>query len=184
MVEDIEVARAELTQRGAKVSELFHYEGIRGPTLPGPDPERGSYRSYATFSDPDGNGWVLQEIHERLPGRGLSVDVPSLTDLLKETEEHHGKYSATRRAPLVEVVRRLRRRARAGADTRAGRARRGSPPQGSLLTRSSYLPELTLRRSVPMRDARLRPRARARLYRSPASGGGRTRDPEGGAPGR
>jgi catechol 2,3-dioxygenase-like lactoylglutathione lyase family enzyme len=92
VVDDVEVARAELNAKGAKVSEPFHYEGIRGPQLPGPDPERGTYRSYATFNDPDGNGWVLQEIHERLPGRGFTVDVPSLTELLKETEEHHGDY--------------------------------------------------------------------------------------------
>ncbi len=95
VVDDIEVARAELTERGADVSEPFHYEGIRGPQLPGPDPERGSYRSYAAFSDPDGNGWVLQEIHDRLPGRGLSLDVPSLTGLLREAEARHGEFERT-----------------------------------------------------------------------------------------
>jgi catechol 2,3-dioxygenase-like lactoylglutathione lyase family enzyme len=92
VVDDIEVARAELIGRGADVSEPFHYEGIRGPQLPGPDPDRGSYRSYASFEDPDGNGWVLQEIHDRLPGRGLSLDVGSLTALLRETEEQHGDF--------------------------------------------------------------------------------------------
>jgi hypothetical protein len=69
VVSDIDAARAELAGRGVKVSEVFHYGGIRGPRLPGPDPAGGSYRSYASFSDPDGNGWLLQEIKTRLPGR-------------------------------------------------------------------------------------------------------------------
>jgi hypothetical protein len=55
-----------LISRGVEVSELFHLDG--GP-VPGPDPERRSYQTYASFSDPDGNGWLLQEITERLPGR-------------------------------------------------------------------------------------------------------------------
>ncbi len=59
----------------------------------GPDPEHRSYRTFASFSDPDGNGWLLQEITTRLPGRGLSnLDVLTLTDLLVETEQHHGEY--------------------------------------------------------------------------------------------
>jgi catechol 2,3-dioxygenase-like lactoylglutathione lyase family enzyme len=95
VVDDIEAARADLIRKGAEVSEPFHYDGVHGPELPGADPERGSYRSYASFSDPDGNGWLLQEVHERLPGRGLSVDVESMTALLKETEEHHGEYERT-----------------------------------------------------------------------------------------
>ena len=58
--------------------------------------QRRSYVSFATFSDPDGNGWLLQEIKTRLPGRGLSsMDVATLTDLLREAEEHHGKYEPT-----------------------------------------------------------------------------------------
>jgi catechol 2,3-dioxygenase-like lactoylglutathione lyase family enzyme len=65
-VYDIDAAREELIGRGVEVSELFHLDG--GP-VPGPDPERRSYQTYATFSDPDGNGWLLQEIKERLPGR-------------------------------------------------------------------------------------------------------------------
>ena len=47
------------------------------------------------FSDPDGNGWLLQEVKTRLPGRGLSLDVATLTELLRETEEHHGQYEPT-----------------------------------------------------------------------------------------
>jgi catechol 2,3-dioxygenase-like lactoylglutathione lyase family enzyme len=66
VVSDIDAARAELLGRGVEVSELFHLDG--GPK-PGPDPQRRSYQTYASFTDPDGNGWLLQEITERLPGR-------------------------------------------------------------------------------------------------------------------
>jgi hypothetical protein len=95
VVDDIEAARAELIAKGVDVSEPFHFTGIRGPRLPGPDPERGSYRSYASFSDPDGNGWLLQEVKTRLPGRGLSIDVATLEELLQETEKRHGAYEPT-----------------------------------------------------------------------------------------
>jgi catechol 2,3-dioxygenase-like lactoylglutathione lyase family enzyme len=95
VVSDVEAARVELIGHGADVSEVFHYAGIRGPRLPGPDPERGSYRSWASFSDPDGNGWLLQEIKTRLPGRGLSHDVATLTELLREAEKRHGEYEPT-----------------------------------------------------------------------------------------
>jgi catechol 2,3-dioxygenase-like lactoylglutathione lyase family enzyme len=66
-VYDIDAARADLIARGVKVSELFHRvdEGF----APGPDPQRTSYNTYATFNDPDGNGFLLQEITKRLPGR-------------------------------------------------------------------------------------------------------------------
>lgn len=75
IVSDIEAARAELADRGVEVSEVFHDAGgvfHRAGTegrVPGPDPERRSYASYLSFSDPDGNGWLLQEITTRLPGR-------------------------------------------------------------------------------------------------------------------
>jgi catechol 2,3-dioxygenase-like lactoylglutathione lyase family enzyme len=95
VVDDVEAARAELVSRGADVSEPFHYAGIRGPRLPGPDPDRGTYRSYASFSDPDGNSWLLQEITTRLPGRGLSLDVATLTELLRDAEKRHGEYEPT-----------------------------------------------------------------------------------------
>jgi catechol 2,3-dioxygenase-like lactoylglutathione lyase family enzyme len=65
-VYDIHVAREELISRGAEVSEVFHLDGGR---VPGPDPEGRSYSTYASFGDPDGNGWLLQEIKARLPGR-------------------------------------------------------------------------------------------------------------------
>jgi catechol 2,3-dioxygenase-like lactoylglutathione lyase family enzyme len=66
-VSDIEAARDDLIARGVEVSELFHLDGAE--FLPGPDPERRSYLTYASFNDPDGNGWLLQEITARLPGR-------------------------------------------------------------------------------------------------------------------
>jgi catechol 2,3-dioxygenase-like lactoylglutathione lyase family enzyme len=69
IVSDIEAARAELVERGVDVSEVFHRAGPGKPPQNGPDPERRSYSSFATFSDPDGNGWLLQEITVRLPGR-------------------------------------------------------------------------------------------------------------------
>jgi catechol 2,3-dioxygenase-like lactoylglutathione lyase family enzyme len=67
VVSDIEAAREDLVSRGVEVSELFHRDG--GELLPGPDPERRSYLTYASFSDPDGNGWLLQEVTSRPPGR-------------------------------------------------------------------------------------------------------------------
>ncbi len=67
VVSDIEAARNALVAAGVDVSEVFHI-GPDGP-VPGPDPERRSYFSRATFSDPDGNFWLLQEITTRLPGR-------------------------------------------------------------------------------------------------------------------
>jgi len=75
VVDDIEAARAELSEHGVQVSEVFHDAGgvfhQAGTTarLPGPDPARTSYASFASFSDPDGNGWMLQEVTTRLPGR-------------------------------------------------------------------------------------------------------------------
>ena len=96
VVSDIEAARTELTARGANVSEAFHFTAFGGPPVPGHDPNNRTYGTYATFSDPDGNSWLLQEVKTRLPGRGLSnFDVATLTELLRETEERHGAYEAT-----------------------------------------------------------------------------------------
>jgi catechol 2,3-dioxygenase-like lactoylglutathione lyase family enzyme len=67
VVSDIDAARQDLISRGVEVSEVFHLDG--GRLVPGPDPSRRSYLSYASFSDPDGNGWLLQEVRARLPGR-------------------------------------------------------------------------------------------------------------------
>jgi len=103
VVSDIEAARQELVARGAKISEIFHagtpgaqfQSDGKSARVSGPAPNHASYGSFATFSDPDGNSWLLQEIKTRLPGRGLSIDDATLPDLLRETEERHGKYEPT-----------------------------------------------------------------------------------------
>ena len=101
MVDDIDAARAELIGYGVDASEVFHFDGGLHFTgtqgrLPGPDPERRSYLTFVSFNDPDGNGWVLQEIKQRLPGRGFSsMDVATLIGLLREAEQRHGEYEAT-----------------------------------------------------------------------------------------
>ena len=104
IVSEIEAARDELAGRDAGISEVFHAgtpgaqfqrDGTSG-RLSGPAPDRTSYRTFASFSDPDGNTWLLQEIRTRLPGRGLSnSDIATLTEMLREAEEHHGKYEPT-----------------------------------------------------------------------------------------
>src|SRR5262245_42372665 len=98
IVSDIDAARRELVARGAKISDVFH-AGAPGAQfqrndgrVSGPAPDHASYGSSATFNDPDGNGWLLQEIRTRLPGRGLSIDVATLSDLLREAEGRHGEY--------------------------------------------------------------------------------------------
>jgi catechol 2,3-dioxygenase-like lactoylglutathione lyase family enzyme len=99
IVEDIKAARADLIKRGAEVSELFHFEGPLTvepkDRAPGPDPQGGSYKTWASFNDPDGNAWLLQEVTTRLPGRGFSTDIATQTEVLREAEEHHGKYEPT-----------------------------------------------------------------------------------------
>jgi catechol 2,3-dioxygenase-like lactoylglutathione lyase family enzyme len=96
VVSDIEAARRELRSKGADVSETFHFAGFGGPPVPGPEPSGNSYATLATFSDPDGNSWLLQEIKTRLPGRGLSnLDIASLTEFLREAEMRHGDYQST-----------------------------------------------------------------------------------------
>jgi catechol 2,3-dioxygenase-like lactoylglutathione lyase family enzyme len=104
IVSDIEAARVKLLAQGIEVSEVFHggsqFAGTDEPYLfgrirvNGPDPEHSSYRSFASFKDPDGNGWLLQEVTTRLPGRGLSLDVRTLTEVLREAETRHGEYTA------------------------------------------------------------------------------------------
>jgi catechol 2,3-dioxygenase-like lactoylglutathione lyase family enzyme len=97
VVSDIEAARAELVDRGADVSEVFHRAGPGKPALSGPHPERGSYRSYASFSDPDGNSWLLQEVTARLPGRVDANDTTftsptELASALRRAEAAHGEH--------------------------------------------------------------------------------------------
>lgn len=69
VVSDIEAVRARLIELGVEVSEVTHRQGPGQPVRKGIHPERGSYASFATFSDPDGNTWLLQEVTTRLPGR-------------------------------------------------------------------------------------------------------------------
>jgi len=101
IVSDIEEARADLVGRGVDVSEVFHHDGLLGPQVTGPDPNRGSYGSFASFKDPDGNTWLLQEITTRLPGRewksapARKIDIGTLAELLHETEQYHGNYEKT-----------------------------------------------------------------------------------------
>jgi catechol 2,3-dioxygenase-like lactoylglutathione lyase family enzyme len=108
IVSDIEAACDELRGRGVEISEPFHgaadeYVGTDEPYLfgrvrvSGPDPKRGSYRSYASFSDPDGNGWLFQEITQRLPGRvdAAGTTFPSSTGLataLRRAAAAHGEH--------------------------------------------------------------------------------------------
>ncbi|MFL6279417.1 MAG: VOC family protein, partial [Vicinamibacterales bacterium] len=91
VVSDVEAARNQIIARGVAVSEIFHFDGDHHP-VPGLDPKLQSYGSYASFSDPDGNRWILQQIKTRLPGRGLGNDVATLTELLREAETRHGEY--------------------------------------------------------------------------------------------
>ena len=103
IVSDVEAARKELLSREIEVSEVFHTSRAGAQFRPdsngrvsGLAPDYRSYFSFATFNDPDGNTWLLQEITTRLPGRGLSnPDVTTLTELLRETEQHHGQYEPT-----------------------------------------------------------------------------------------
>jgi len=106
-VDDVDAARNDLIARGVDVSEVFHYAGgpfnnaMKNPRVAGRDPEGRSYFSFASFEDPDGNRWLLQEITTRLPGREWkstrpgAIDVATLAELLHETEQHHGQYEKT-----------------------------------------------------------------------------------------
>jgi len=96
VVSDIEAARAELAARGVAVSEVFHRAGA-GDRVSGPDPARRSYASYATFSDPDGNGWILQEVTTRLPGRvdagdAIFASSAELARALRRAAAAHGEH--------------------------------------------------------------------------------------------
>jgi catechol 2,3-dioxygenase-like lactoylglutathione lyase family enzyme len=106
-VDDLDAARGDLIARGVEVSEVFHYAGgpfnnaIENPRVGGRDPQGRSYFSFASFEDPDGNVWLLQEITTRLPGRewkltrARAMDVATLAELLRETAEHHDHYEKT-----------------------------------------------------------------------------------------
>lgn len=103
-VDDLDAAREDLIARGVNVSEIFHYAGgpfnnaVENPRVSGRDPQGRSYFSFASFEDPDGNLWLLQEITTRLPGRlwdSPQTDVATLAALLRETAEHHDHYEKT-----------------------------------------------------------------------------------------
>ncbi|GLS36268.1 glyoxalase [Mesorhizobium tianshanense] len=97
VVSDIEAARAELVSRSVDVSEIFHVAGPGHPPVPGLDPERRSYHTYATFKDPDGNTWLLQEINARFPGRidSNTTSFTSASDLanaMRRASAAHGEH--------------------------------------------------------------------------------------------
>jgi catechol 2,3-dioxygenase-like lactoylglutathione lyase family enzyme len=97
VVSDIEAARNELAAVDVDVSQVFH-RGADGP-VSGPEPEHGSYQSFATFSDPDGNSWLLQEITKRLPGRvdAAATEFGSANDLasaIRRAEVAHAEHEA------------------------------------------------------------------------------------------
>jgi catechol 2,3-dioxygenase-like lactoylglutathione lyase family enzyme len=97
VVSDIEAARAELTARGVSVSEVVHREGPGPARLSGPHPQRRSYASFASFKDPDGNRWLLQEVTVRLPGRVDPEDTkltspPELAAALRRAAAAHGQH--------------------------------------------------------------------------------------------
>ena len=96
IVSDIVAARVELIAHGAAVSEIVHRTGPGRAGLPGPHPERRSYASFASFSDPDGNSWLLQELTVRLPGRvDANAGLASTADLaaaLRRAAAAHGEH--------------------------------------------------------------------------------------------
>jgi catechol 2,3-dioxygenase-like lactoylglutathione lyase family enzyme len=106
-VENIDATRDYLIARGARVSEVFHYmlgpfnNSVEKPRVSGRDPEGRSYFTFASFEDPDGNGWLLQEIQTRLPGRewtlpqAQNTDVARITEFLREAAERHDQYEKT-----------------------------------------------------------------------------------------
>ena len=108
-VNNIDAARDDLIARGVDVSEVFHYAAgpfnntVQDPRVNGRDPEGRSYFTFASFEDPDGTEWLLQEITARLPGRewpaqAAVTDVASLAELLRETSERHDPYEKTHAA--------------------------------------------------------------------------------------
>jgi catechol 2,3-dioxygenase-like lactoylglutathione lyase family enzyme len=107
IVSDIEAARKELQDRGIDVSDVFHSDGVYAGSdepylfgqhrVSGPDANHGSYRSFASFNDPDGNGWLFQEITSRLPGRIDSAattfaSIKDLANAMRRAEAAHGEH--------------------------------------------------------------------------------------------
>ena len=101
VVSDIQAARDDLVRRGVEVSEVFHYAAGPAPfggRVGGIAPDHSSYGSYATFNDPDGNGWLLQEVTTRFPGRVAGdttyASVDDLAQALRRAEAAHGRHEA------------------------------------------------------------------------------------------
>jgi len=97
VVSDIEAARTELVRRGVEMSPVFHRAGPGQPPVSGPDPQRRSYSSFTTFSDPDGNSWLLQEVTARLPGRVDPGDTKftsaaDLANAMRRAATAHGEH--------------------------------------------------------------------------------------------
>jgi catechol 2,3-dioxygenase-like lactoylglutathione lyase family enzyme len=104
IVSDIEVARTDLLLRGVDASEVFHCASgyaCRFPgndaQVPGPHPEHVTYGSFLYFTDPDGNGWILQEVTARLPGRGsggttMYTSAPDMSQALQRAAAVHSQY--------------------------------------------------------------------------------------------
>jgi catechol 2,3-dioxygenase-like lactoylglutathione lyase family enzyme len=107
IISDIQAARKELLDRGVQISEVFHNEGVYAGTdepflfgrirVSGPDPEHRSYRSFASFGDPDGNGWLFQEITARLAGRidpaaTTFVSANDLASAMRRASAAHGEH--------------------------------------------------------------------------------------------
>jgi catechol 2,3-dioxygenase-like lactoylglutathione lyase family enzyme len=97
IVTDIEAACAELVERGVDVSGVFHRAAPGKPPVPGHDPQQRSYASFATFSDPDGNSWLLQEVTARLPGRvdanqATFASPAELASALRRAAAAHGEH--------------------------------------------------------------------------------------------
>ena len=131
IVSDIEAARDELAGRGVEISEVFH-PGAPGAQfardgadrVSGPAPEHATYGSFATFSDPDGNEWLLQEVTQRLPGRIDAAETAfastaDLADAMRRASVAHGEHEKRDgrrvRRELARLVRRLHG-GRAGRD--------------------------------------------------------------------
>ena len=102
-VGDVEATRADLVARGVSVSEVFHYtagpfnSSVASPRSPGKDPQGRSYFSFASFEDPDGNEWLMQEVTTRLPGRIASgvtsfASVSALASAFRRAETAHGEH--------------------------------------------------------------------------------------------
>ena len=95
VVNDIDAAQAELSGCGAEVSGVFQLDGAK--RVPGPAPGHKSFGSYVSFNDPDGNGWLVQEVTTRVPGRTISVlaaygSVAALADALRRAAAAHGRH--------------------------------------------------------------------------------------------